>query len=87
MELRNDPRKEKATTKILAGESPAERSLDHHTLEKGAAGLVGKPSSRNAGGEESAIRCPSVEYGVPVTLLTCCENHEASYLEQRCHNP
>ena len=64
MELRNDPRKEKATTEILAGELPAERSLDHHTLQKGAAGLVGKPSSRNAGGEESAIRCPSVEYGV-----------------------
>ena len=53
MELRNDPRKEKATTEILAGELPAKRSLDHHTLQKGAAGLVGKPSSRMLAGKKA----------------------------------
>ena len=61
MELLNE---EKATTKILARELPAERSLDHHTLRKGAAGLVWQAILENAGGEERAIRCPSVEYGV-----------------------
>ena len=50
MELRNDPRKEKAATEILAGELSAKRSLDHHTLQKGAAGL---PSSRMLAGKKA----------------------------------